>query len=185
MVNMKALKTNIALVAGLLSLAVSLTLFLESQSQDGIAYVRSSELVYGYIGMKEAHNRYKEKAEIWQANVDTLQHDYQISMKRYTNQIASLSEAERKEGQRILMLQQENLLNYSKAINQKAKEEDEKITGAVLNQINSFVEEYGREHGYEVILGTTSAGNLLYGDEAIDITEEVLADLNRIYTGES
>lgn len=181
---MKNLKTNIALTAGLLSFALSLTLFIDSQFEDRIAYVRSSELVYGYIGMKEAQNRYEEKAEIWQANVDTLQKEFQLAVSKYTADVASLSDVDKERRKKTLSVQQENLVGYSKALNSKAKEEDEKTTQAVLNQINSFVEEYGTQNGYNVILGTTLSGSLLYGDDAIDITEEILDAMNRAYTGE-
>jgi outer membrane protein len=43
------------------------------------------------------------------------------------------------------------------------------------------VEEYGKENGYDLILGTTTSGNILYGTEKKDITEQVLNALNNAY----
>ena len=51
----------------------------------------------------------------------------------------------------------------------------------VLNQVNSFVQDYGRKKGYDVIFGTTLSGNILYGKEVIDITNEVVEGLNQTY----
>jgi hypothetical protein len=42
----------------------------------------------------------------------------------------------------------------------------------VLDQINAFVEAYGEEEGYDMIVGTTQSGNLLYVCPALEITEE-------------
>lgn len=148
-----------------------------------IAYVRSTELVYGYMGMKEAGNKFKENTQMWQANIDTLQRDYQTTLSRFTSEAPRLSENERAERENYLTQQQQSLMNYTQAINTKMLEEDKKMTEGVLNQVNSFIEQYGKDHGYEIILGTTLSGSLLYGDNAIDITDEVLSALNNNYEG--
>jgi len=134
--------------------------------------------------MQEAHKEYKQKTEIWQANIDTLQRGYLLAINRYRDDSLNLSEKEHIIRQRSLVRQEQSIYDYSNAINQKAKEEDDKITEGVLNQVNAFVEEYGKRKGYSIILGTTASGNILYGDEKMDITNEVLEELNKTYTGE-
>jgi len=177
--------SNIALAIALVSLLLNGALIVDRFAQKKIAYVRSTELVYGYLGMQEAHNKYQEKAQIWQANIDTLQNDYNRAVGQYTREASHLSEVEKRHREKMLLNQQENLMSYSRAVNDKANEEDDKITEGVLNQVNSFVEGYGKDHGYDIILGTTLSGNLLYGKETIDITEEVLEALNKTYAGVS
>lgn len=178
------MKSNFALGIAFLSLLLNILFISGIFNKKKIAYVRSTELVYGYLGMQEAQRDFQQKSQIWQANVDTLQQDYQVSFSKYSSESATLSKDEKTEREKILIQQQESLMNYTQTINAKMKEEDKKTTEGVLNQINSFVEEYGKENGYEVILGTTLSGNLLYGDEAIDITKEVLEELNKTYKGE-
>lgn len=179
------MKFNLSVIVSITALSISVaTIFLTDRSPK-IRYVRSYELVYGYLGMQEAQRELEEKSRVWKANIDTLQQDYRLSLGNYTANAASLSANEKTEQEKLLMQQQQNLLSYSQAMDAKAKEEDEKVTEGVLNQINSFVMEYGKENGYEIILGTTLSGSLLYGDETIDITEEVLDALNRNYKGET
>lgn len=182
---MNNLKLNTAVIISVISLLLGSVLLFDKLSTKKIAYVRSTELVYNYLGMQEAQRTFREKSEKWKANMDTLQNDYRRSLSRYTAQAGALPGKEREEQESYLRQQQENLMNYSRAVNDNARQEDDKITQAVLNQINSFVEEYGKEHGYDIILGTTNSGSLLYGKETIDITEEVLAALNRNYKGET
>lgn len=149
-----------------------------------IAYVRSSELVNGYLGMKEARNTYELKLQLWQANVDTLKLDYQRALNKYNNELTNLSIEEKKLRVSYLQKQESNLIQYSEIIKQKAKQEDEKMTQGVLNQVNSFVQEYAVQHGYDIVLGTTLSGSILYGIETIDITDELLKALNKVYKGE-
>ena len=148
-----------------------------------IVYVRSQELIYGYLGMKEAQQEYEAKTKIWQANIDSLQMDYQRAISQLNEQSESLSDDDIQQAKNYLQSLQLNLKQYTDAINKKAKEEDEKMTQGILNQINSFVEEYGKQHRYDIILGTTVSGNLLYGSETLDITDELLVELNNTYKG--
>ncbi len=44
-----------------------------------------------------------------------------------------------------------------------------------------MTQEYGKEHGFDLILATTQSGNILYGAEAIDLTNELLVVINKRY----
>ena len=176
---MNTLKLNITLIIAIAALILSTLVFTGVFNKKKIAYVRSSDLVYGYLGMKEAQNKFNEKSQQLQANIDTLERDYQLSLSKYSSESSSLSKAEKQQREKVILQQQQSMVNYTQTLNKKMKEEDEKTTQGVLNQINSFVEEYGKAHGYIIILGTTLSGNLLYGDEAIDITKEVMEELNK------
>lgn len=130
-----------------------------------LAYVRSEVLVNEFVGMQEARQRFQEKQREWQVQLDTLRADYQ----RAEAAGGSSEELRRLAG---------NLQQYSNRVGQLAEEEDDRMTQAVLNQINAFVETYGEEKGYDLIVGTTQSGNLLYGRERLDITDELLEALN-------
>ena len=146
-----------------------------------IAYVRSAELVNKYEGMKESRTMYKDKIAQWQSNIDTLESDYQKSVSKYTLESTKQSAAARIESENLLEKQRQNIQQYVKTLDEKAREEDQKMTERVINQINSFVEQYGKQHGYDFILGTTQSGNILYGSSSKDMTEEVLKELNESY----
>jgi outer membrane protein len=150
-----------------------------------IAYVRSGDLVYGYDGMKEARSAYELKSKQWQASIDTLQHDLQRAISEYNLQYAKLSVKERGEREALLKNQENNLGTYSQSMQEQAQKEDTKMTEGVLNQVNSFVETYAEEHGYDIVIGTTQSGNLLYGKNYMDITDELLKALNESYKGNS
>jgi outer membrane protein len=152
-----------------------------------VAYVRSADLVEGYIGMKEAKNLYKDKVAKWQTNVDTLKSDYEISINKYNMDMPRLSQSQKVEREELLKKQEINIRQYMSVLEQKAQEEDTKITQGVLNQINSYMKNYGEDNGYDLVLGLTIHGNVLYGKDAIDITDDVLKGLNDSYksTGKS
>jgi outer membrane protein len=63
----------------------------------------------------------------------------------------------------------------------KAKEEEQKMTQTVLNEVNDYLKEYGEKHNYTFILGATGVGNIVYAKKSRDITEEILNGLNKLY----
>lgn len=146
-----------------------------------IAYIRSQELVYGYFGMKEAMNEFQVAQTGWRSNVDTLRADLErgIAAMKATAE----NTAERTERQNMLRTQQDDLLRYNDAMSKKLQEQEKALLQGVLGQVNTFVENYAEEHGYDVVLGTTEGGSLLYGKGAMDITDEVLAALNHEHEG--
>lgn len=168
----------------LLFILSGLNFYLLLSSQKKMAFVRSEELVYNFKGTKEARVKYDNEKQQWQSNLDTLQADFERSLRQFEKNLTSLSPAERREEEQKLSIQQEQLLQYKQAIEEKAYQRDEEIMQGVLNQINAFVEEYGKENNYDLIMGTTRSGNILYGREGIDITDELIKLINDQYLGE-
>lgn len=150
-----------------------------------IAFIRSAVIVDKYKGMLEARDMYKRKIGQWQANIDTLEAEYKKSYGIYTSEMPRLTSGQKQEREESLKKQEANIRSYVTALEQKAKQEDNKLTEGVLNQVNSFIKEYGEAKGYDVILGSTLDGSILYGKEAKDITDEVLKELNDSYKKDS
>lgn len=150
-------------------------------TQPKIAYVKSQDLVYGYVGMQEAHEKLKAKKISWEANVDTLENRFRRAITNYQTNTLNYSAEQKIQVENRLRQQEQQLMAYKQTIADKTKEEDEKLTKGVLNQINSFVEAYGEKNGYDLIIGTTNSGNLLYGKITYDKTNEILEQLNKNY----
>jgi outer membrane protein len=148
-----------------------------------IAYVRSHDLVSNYAGTKEALKNLETKKISWKSNIDTLSQGLQKALAQYNRDSKLMNALQKTEREKQLALQREQLVNYSNAIEEKAHAEDEKAMKGVLNQVNSFIENFGRDNGYDIIVGTTLSGNVLYGEKQIDITDAILKSLNESYRG--
>lgn len=165
----------------IVSLLASGIAFYKSVRQPKIAYIRSSELIYSYQGMKEAQQLFQTKKSKNQANVDTVRIELERAFNQFSREISLLNEKEKNERRALLRAQEENYLRYAQSIKDAEKKDEMEMTEGVLNQVNSFVEIYSKEHGYNLVMGTTNSGNLLYADEAMDITNDVLKAINEEY----
>lgn len=48
----------------------------------------------------------------------------------------------------------------------------------VMNKLNVLIKEYAEENNYNAILGGTGNGGILYSDESMDITDDILKYIN-------
>lgn len=60
-----------------------------------------------------------------------------------------------------------------------AQEESSKI----WLRINNYTKEFSKENNYKLIIGSSNQGNVLFADESIDITTELLYYINKKYDG--
>jgi outer membrane protein len=133
-----------------------------------LCYVNPNKLLQDYHGAAAQHELFQVKAQGWQQRVDSLSTELQI-----------ISQGQAPTPTRASKEQQ--LLRYREAIQQQAQQENQRLTKAVLEEINAYLKQYGKDHGYTFILGATESGNIVYAADGTDITEEVLKSLNAQY----
>jgi len=132
----------------------------------GTKYINPSKLLQGYHGATAQHELFKAKAQGWQQRVDSLSTELQALHKAPAATRAA---------------KEQQLLRYRDAIQQQAQQENQRVTQAVLAEINAYLKQYGKSKGYSFILGATESGNIVYAAEGTDITEDVLKGLNAQY----
>ncbi|MBT1686914.1 OmpH family outer membrane protein [Dawidia soli] len=155
-------------------------LFFQGQN---VVYVDSVKLMNGYKGMQDARAAYQQKAGAWKANIDTLASEVQKQIFTYEKESPRMSAKERQLSQELIRTKQKQFTDYQQAMNTQAQQEDSKMTGEVVTQVNAYLKKYGEANGYKIILAATEYGNIAYADEGLDITEKVLEGLNNEYVG--
>lgn len=172
-------KTLYSLYHAVVIIALVFLLFMHVFKSDKIAYVDSAKLLNEFKGSQKAKKAFDEKAKVWQNNIDTLTAGIQESIKKYEKELATLSVKEQNLTKQIIANQQKELADYQQAIQQNAQEENGKLTQDVISQINAFLLKYGKAHNYKMILIANQSGTIAYAREGLDITSEVIEELNK------
>lgn len=167
------------LITLLISFACSLAVVLGSRylfdKQGGeIGFVKSGVIIQEYKEMKEANAQFEKELQMAQANADTLKNRY-LNLKREEE---TIPENKKKDWSYRLGIAQNEFAKYSEQVNEQMDMRKQELTKGVLEKINSFIQKYGKENNYKMILGTTNDGSILYGSEADDLTETILNQLN-------
>jgi len=55
----------------------------------------------------------------------------------------------------------------------------------IWKQLNSYIKSYGDEKGFDMILGVSGQGNLMYANGSLDVSQEVLQYVNDKYDGKN
>lgn len=166
-----------------LLLISAFAIYFFNHKQD-IVYVDSVQLVNNYKGMQDARKAYQHKASTWKANIDTLANEVHRQIMNHEKETSKMTARERQLSQELIKTKQNQLVEYQRAMNTQAQQEDSKMTGEVVNQINAYLKKYGKAHGYKIVMAATEYGNIAYAEEGLDITKEVLEGLNKEYTGQ-
>lgn len=179
------MKINIILGVSIVAVILAgLSFYFQQNSQLKVAYVNSQYLITNYEGFREATKAYQQKTVQWQANIDTLAKELNTRIKQYESEKSRLSASEKKLNEELINTKKQQLTQYQQGIRQKAQQEDQQMTGALVEEINAFLKDYGQKKGYKFIFGATDIGNIVYASEAYDLTEEVLMAMNKQYRGE-
>jgi len=165
------------------ALIISLASFFYFKTNTAQVYVDVNKLMDGYKRTAIVKKQFEIKASTLKANVDSLLTNWQKELKDYEKERASMTEKELKLKQELLGNKQQQLNNYQQAIQKQIQQEDQKVTQTVINDINDYVKVYGKENGHSIIFGASGSGNIMYANEASDLTAEILIGLNAEFEG--
>lgn len=175
---------KIILIILFASLVTSNVLLWKKISQKNtVAFVRSQIVLEKYNGMKEASAVFEKKSESWKTNYDSLEYSYNKAIQEYNAGSIKMSSKEKTALEKSIKAQEEVLSSYSKTLEAKSKEENEKLVQGVLNQVNEYIKTYAKKNEFDIVLGVTLNGNILYGADAIDITDKIIEGLNKEHSG--
>lgn len=164
------------------SLAIAvLMLYLQRMDEGEVMYVDAQRLVVGYKGMQAARKEFENKSIVLKANLDTLGFELEAKIKELNDSKGRLSARELKLMTEVVEVKRNQYVSYQQAIQEKVQKDDVESTKKVLDKVNDFIKRYGKKKGCKIILAATQYGNIVYAEDALDITDEVLEGLNAEY----
>jgi outer membrane protein len=176
--------TKVTLALGVLNFVALIALAYAQYQRPSFAYVDSPQLINNFKGMVDARKAFQQKTAGWKANIDTLSNEITARIGKYEKESPRMTAKERQLTQEVIREKQKQLMDYQQALNTQAQQEDARMTGEVLSQINAYIKKYGEQKGYTIVMAATEYGNIAYADKGLDITAEVLEGLNKEYSGQ-
>lgn len=149
-----------------------------------LAYVHADYLFENYAGSTEAYQDLQSKTAQWSQALDSLSKAYQAVYVTYEKQQQTGKKVEGQALEQQLQQQQTTFQQQHQQLEQKRLEVDQKMTQALVQQINAYIQEYAEKEGYDMIFTSGVNSNLVYSKEAYNATEAVLAYINKRYRGE-
>lgn len=175
------MKTTYQILLTIIASSIMILLFQSLFPKPKIAYIDSGKLLIAFSESAKIQNELKTEDEKWQADLKKLQDSLKVSIDDMSKEYDNATPARKKELQDNLSARNQQINNFRQANIRKMDEMRQKKMSGVVEKINIFVAEYGKKNHYSVILGTGPGGNIIFGNQAYDITDEVAAGLNERY----
>lgn len=149
-----------------------------------VAYVEIDTLLAKYnfwVDLNEVMVKKSENVRLTlNQKAQELQKEQQEFQTKYQNNAFLSQERAQQEYDRINKLNQD-LQDLSTKLQNELAEESDKYNLQLQDTIKTFLKEYNKTHGFNLILSNTGLDNLLFADDALNITQEVLDGLNARY----
>jgi outer membrane protein len=149
-----------------------------------IAYVEIDSLLANYNFCKDLNELMIKKEENIRTTLNEkgkkLDADAKEFQRKYENNGFASQDRAQQEYQRI-QKQQADLQALQEKLSNELANENQQNSLQLRDSINSFLKEYNKDKGYDLIISNTGFDNLLYANPAYNITQEIIDGLNKRY----
>jgi len=153
-----------------------------SVSELKIAFVEVDSIMTQYKFCKEQSQILQKKGQNIQNTLASKQQQLQAAANNFQQKIQQNAYT-REQAENIqagLAKQDRDLQALNQRLSNEFQAETEKFNLALRDSIQHFLAKYNKDKKYSIIL-SKAGDNLLYADKAYDITDEVIAGLNKAY----
>lgn len=149
----------------------------------------SAETRIGYVDVElalsesragaKAQKSYEKEVKEKRGELEKKQNKLTNLQEKYTDQKASLSDNAKVRRQEEIIALEKDLKRSLKDTQEELRRKNGVIVGGLLKKIRGVVSEVGKEGGYTVIL-EKRAQPVLYADDAIDLTDQVVKRFDKL-----
>lgn len=171
----------IFIILGIIVFLLVLSTFVLFMGQKKIVFVDNAVIMDNYKGTIDARDKMKEGLSGVQEKVDGLKKDIDDSRNKLIEQSDKLSSSEIVKLKKDIEQKQKQYDEYVTAINNQISAAEQQAMAPIINEINEKIKKFGESNGYDIILGATTSGNIVYAKKILNISADVVKYLNNEY----
>lgn len=143
-----------------------------------VAVIDVQRLVVESAAGKEAQGRVKKIVDEKQTESEKLQKELQTMQQKLSDQGPSMSDEKRDQLNKEYQEKGIAYKRFQDDAQRQVQEAQQKELGDLERRVMPVINEIGKEKGYTLIFNKYAPGMLVYADDQVDITEEVLHRFN-------
>jgi outer membrane protein len=164
---------GIAFIAAISSLVISVT-----EMDKKPVFIDLGEVYKEFLLSKELNKDlekvYKSRKEVLDTLYETISKmkmELRAQKKKEESVLRKLEDLQKEYLYREEQFQKENQITSNE------------YNAKIMNQLNQYVEEYGKVNHCTILFGANGQGNIMYADDSRDLTKEVTEYINERYNG--
>lgn len=156
-----------------------------AKAQGGeVAFVDIDSLASQYEYCKDGQAALQAKQKAYQNQLNQKGQSLQSAMMAFQKKLQSggfTSEQQAQAEQSRLQQQQQQLQQFQERIEGEMQKATLAYQNTLRDSLNSYLKDYNKDGRFKMIL-SKSGDNILYADKGLDITDDVVAGLNKRYS---
>ena len=153
-------------------------------SQTGIVFVNSDSLLDQYDYYKNKKKEFAEAQSKIKSELQQQTENLQMEFEKYQEQAAGMSDSQRSQIEEQLTMKQQKLVQRKEELLDKLDREQSNSSDELFSRLNSYFRKYNASKNYTYILGFQKGGGILFANDSLDITVQVIEGLNKEYAEE-
>ena len=149
----------------------------------GIAYVNSDSILANYALVKKMRGDLTAKSARLEAEVSAQQKGYEKDAAYFQEQVnnKSISEQSAKEVYQNLMKEQQKIVDLRDKYSADLQQHEFNLNVMLLDSVTNFLKRYNTKYKFDYILGFNKGGNIYLANDTLDITKDVIREINKEY----
>ena len=147
--------------------------------QDKIAFVDNIRLMDGYKEKIAVEAQFTAQKSAFNKKRDSISQVFQTEAQAIEAQLKGMSEQKAQETYAMLQQRGQRIGQQLQQEEQQMQLQGQTEMDSVIQKVKREIKAFGKANGYTYILGGGEGGSVLYGSEAKDVTDEILAALNK------
>ena len=157
-----------------------------TDTKGGIVYINSDTLLSKYAYYAAIRVKLQNLSQSAQAELATKGQAFQKEVAAYQKSANSLNLAQRTATEKRLQKKQQDLQELSQNTAKQLQDEQESQNSKLYDKLATYLKSYCKTKGYKIVLTYSKANPaMLYGDDSLDVTADVLTGLNEEYKKEN
>lgn len=146
-----------------------------------VAFVYTDSVINKYDFFKKKSEEITEKGKRFDADLQSRARGFEQEVATFQQTGGNMTQNQIRAKQDELMQKEQNLMTYRNNLMQELSTDEQKLLNDVYEQVQTYMQEYAKENGIDIILSYTRGGAMWYATEAIDVTNSVVEGLNKKY----
>lgn len=146
-----------------------------------IAYVNSDSLLKNYDYFKELEKQLLAKRDKLNSEYQNRAEGLQREIGNFQSTAGNMTISQAKAVEEDLRKKQQNLMMYQEQLGQQLMGEEAKMNADLYDKVSDYLADYGKNKNLQIVLTYTKGSGVLYANDSLDITKEIIAGLNDEY----
>ncbi len=159
---------------------------LNKQLPGRVVFVNTDTLLNNYDYYKDVVKASDSKRFQLETDITNKARNFQNKVAFFQQKIqqGGISQEQAQTTQAQLQQEEQTIMQYRDKSAQDLAQQEAKKTEEILNSIQAFLKEFNTGDKYDMVIGYSKGGGVLYAKEDLDITKAVIEGLNKKYADE-